>query len=116
MVEIERISIQKQCDTLNKIKLLTARQEVGETIRGFVRRLAYACDFTAKCMSKSCTEANTEMIILPVLVRGMDDVHTQAELLVEVELPTPTQCSKLTKRTPKTAPTRRCRTSRTQMP
>ena len=36
MVEIERISIQKQCDTLNKIKLLEARQEVGETIRGFV--------------------------------------------------------------------------------
>ena len=36
-------------------------------------------------MSKSCTEANTEMIILPVLVRGMDDVYTQAELLAEVE-------------------------------
>ena len=30
-------------------------------------------------------EANTEMIILPVLVRGMDDVHTQAELLAEAE-------------------------------
>ena len=39
MVEIERISIQKQCDTLNKIQLLEARQEVGETIRGFVQRL-----------------------------------------------------------------------------
>ena len=39
MVEIERISIQKQCDTLNKIKLLEAKQEVGETIRGFVQRL-----------------------------------------------------------------------------
>ena len=36
MGEIERISIQKQCDTLNKIKLLEASQEVGETIRGFV--------------------------------------------------------------------------------
>ena len=35
MLEIERISIQKQCDTPNKIKLLKARQEVGETIRGF---------------------------------------------------------------------------------
>ena len=69
MVEIERISFQKQCDVLNRIKLFKARQETGETIRGFehrVRTLAYACNFTTKCMSKSCTEANTETIILPV--------------------------------------------------
>ena len=88
MVEIERVSIQKQCDTLNKIKLFEAKQGVGKTIRGFakrLRRLTYACDFTTRCMSKSCTESNTEMIILTVLVRGMDDVHTRAELLTEVE-------------------------------
>jgi hypothetical protein len=36
MVEIERVSIQKQCDTLNKIKLFEAKQRVGETIRSFV--------------------------------------------------------------------------------
>ena len=46
-----------------------------------MRRLAYACDLTTKCMSKSCTEANTETIILPVLVRGMDDAQIQADLL-----------------------------------
>jgi hypothetical protein len=53
MVEIERISIQKQCDSLKKNKLLKARQEVGGTIRGFeqrlpVRRLAYVCNLTIK--------------------------------------------------------------------
>ena len=42
MVEIERISIQKQCDTLNKFKLLEAKQEAGDTIIGFVRRLRSA--------------------------------------------------------------------------
>jgi hypothetical protein len=72
MLEIERVSIQKQCDTLNKIKLLEAKQEMGETIRGFVQRLCrLAFNLTAKCMSKSCTEANTEMIILPELVKGV---------------------------------------------
>jgi hypothetical protein len=35
MVDIERISVQDRCDILNKIKLLKARQETGETIRGF---------------------------------------------------------------------------------
>ena len=83
MVEIERVSIQKQCNTLNKIKLFEAKHGVGETIRGFVQRLcrlAYACNFTAEC-----TEANTEVIILMVLVRGMNNMHTQAELLAEVE-------------------------------
>ena len=58
MVEIERISFQKQCDILNRIKLFKARQETGETIRGFehrLRTLAYACNF-------------------PVMVRGMANV------------------------------------------
>ena len=66
MAEIERISVQKQCDTLNKIKLLEARQEGGETIRDFkqrLHRLADACNFTMKCSSKRCTEANTESIL-----------------------------------------------------
>jgi hypothetical protein len=68
--------------------LFEAKQGVGETIRGVVQRLcrlAYACNFTTERMSSSCTEANTEMIILMVLVRGMNKVHTQTELLTEVE-------------------------------
>jgi hypothetical protein len=39
MVEIGRISIQKQCNTLNKIKLLEAKQGVGKKIRCVVQRL-----------------------------------------------------------------------------
>ena len=89
MAEIERISVQKQCDTLNKIKLLEAMQQTGITIRGFehrLRMLAYiVCNFTTKCTSQSCKEANTETILLPVLVRGLPDVDGQAELLAEVE-------------------------------
>ena len=60
MVEIERISIQKQCDTLNKIKLLKARQEGGETIRDFkqrLHRLADACNFTTKCSGRGVQKA-----------------------------------------------------------
>ena len=63
MVVIETVSIQKPCDTLNKIKVFEAKQRVGETIRGFVkrrRRLAYECNFTTKYMSKSCTEGCLE--------------------------------------------------------
>ena len=70
--------------TLNKIKLLEARQEMGETIRGSkhrLRMLAYACNFTTKCTSQSCTEANTEMILLPVFVKGLADVNTQADVI-----------------------------------
>ena len=47
--------------------------------------LAYACSFTTKCPSLSCTEANTETILLSVLVRGLADVDTQAEILAGVE-------------------------------
>ena len=36
-------------------------------------------------MSQICTEANTKTILLLVLVRGLADVDTQAELLAEVE-------------------------------
>ena len=43
MVDIDRISVQKQCDVLNKLKLLEARQETAETIiRGFEHREADA--------------------------------------------------------------------------
>ena len=45
LVEIERISVQKQCDFLNKLKLVKAMQETSAPIRGFMQRLgmlAYA--------------------------------------------------------------------------
>jgi hypothetical protein len=45
LVEIERISVQKQCDFLNKLKLVKAMQETSEPMRGFMQRLrmlAYA--------------------------------------------------------------------------
>ena len=54
----ERISVQKQCDVHNKLRLFQARQEVGERIREFehrLRMLEYACNFTTKCPSQSCT-------------------------------------------------------------
>ena len=44
-MEIERISVQKQCDFLNKLKLVKAMQETSEPMRGFMQRLrmlAYA--------------------------------------------------------------------------
>ena len=80
--------MQKQCDVLNKLRLFEARQEVGEPIREFEHRLlmmAYACNFTTKCSSQSCTAANTEAILIPALVKGLANVDIQGELLAKVE-------------------------------
>ena len=43
------------------------------------------CNFTTKCTIQSCTEANTEIILLLVLVMSLADVDVQAKLLAEVE-------------------------------
>jgi hypothetical protein len=65
-----------------------AKGQAGEglTIRGFehkLRMVAYACNFTTKCPSQICTAANNEMILLPMLVKGLSNVDIQAELLTE---------------------------------
>ena len=39
LVEIERVAVEKQCDLLNKIKLLEAVQEINEPVRRFESRL-----------------------------------------------------------------------------
>jgi hypothetical protein len=87
-VEIERISVQKQWDVLNKLKLVKAMQETSAPIRGFMQRLgmlAYAWNFNTRCPSWLCTAANTEVIILLAMVKGLANVDIQAELLAEVE-------------------------------
>ena len=70
---------------MNKIKLLEARQEVAETIRGFERRLAYACNFTTKC-EPVLYQSQPETILLPVLVRGLDDIDAQAEIIAFIAI------------------------------
>ena len=82
------MSLQKQGDHLNKIKLFEAVHGPSEPIRGFMHRLqmlAYACNFTTKCSSKCCTETNYGANILLALVKGLAYVDIQAELLSEVE-------------------------------
>ena len=78
----------KQCDVLNKLRLFEARQELGEPISEFehrLRMLAYVCNFTTKCLSQSCTAADTEAILIPALVKGLVNLDIQCELLAKVE-------------------------------
>ena len=61
---------------------------MGEPIRKFEHRLrilAYALNFTTKCPRQSCTAANTEAMLVRVLVKGLANVDIQGELLAEVE-------------------------------
>jgi hypothetical protein len=57
-MEIERVSVQKQLDLLNKVKLSEAVQGPSEPIKNFIHRLhmfAYKCNFTTNCSSQNCT-------------------------------------------------------------
>ena len=62
LVEIEGVSVQKQLDYLNKVKLFDAVKGPSEPIRSFIHRLhtlAYECNFTANCSSQNCTSTRT---------------------------------------------------------
>ena len=81
MVEIERISVQKQCDVLNKLKLFETKQEMSELIMGFEYRLRMLAYATTKCPSQICTADNTEVILILAMVKELD---IQVALLAEV--------------------------------
>ena len=84
LAEIERVSVQKQLDLLNTVKLFEAVQGPSEPIRNFVFRLqmlAYECNFTTSCSSQNCTAANYGGIILFELVRGLANGDIKEEIL-----------------------------------
>jgi hypothetical protein len=74
MKEIETVSVQKQLDPINKVKLFEAVQEPSEPIKKFIFRLqmlAYECNFTTSSSSQNCTAANYGGNILFAMVRGL---------------------------------------------
>ena len=82
MSEIDRVSVQKQLNLLNKTKLFEAAQGLTEPFKNFVFRLqllAYECNFTTSCSSQDCTAANSGGNILFAMVRGL---AIQSEMLL----------------------------------
>ena len=88
MTEIETVSIQKQLDLLNKVKLFEAVQEPSEPIKNFAFRLqmlAYKCNFTTSCSNKNCTAANYGGNILLAMVRGLANDDIKEEILSRLD-------------------------------
>ena len=90
MMEIERITVVKQSDLLDKVKLMKAKQECDEPIKTFLARLrglANICNLSTECPSETCTEtvSYVNAKILLALVKSLEDEDTKGEILSKVE-------------------------------
>ena len=91
--ELKQIAVRKRNKAVNRVKLISIKQDRGEPVRKFAGRicsLAAVSDYSVKCGGCQTKVPYTEQVIMDQVTNGLADPEIQKDVLSHVDADTMT--------------------------